>query len=178
MPSCLASYLPEGISDHCPAKVYLKNHTIRTRRAFQYCNVWSQHPQLNDKSRAVWTTHVEGCKIWKVVKRLKLLKPCLKKLNAQYFRNIVTEASEDRDALIEDQHKLHIDPLNKSLQEEEKVKHDKYRYTSYMAERFLQQQSKATWLKLGDNCTRYFFSVIKHQRLQQAITQVKDDQVE
>ncbi|WMV41864.1 hypothetical protein MTR67_035249 [Solanum verrucosum] len=42
-------------------------------------------------------------------------------------------------------------PNFKTIDEEEKVKHDKYRYTSYMAERFLQQQSKATWLKLGDD---------------------------
>lgn len=114
--------------------------------------------------------------MWKVVRKTKLLKPCLKKLNTQYFRNIVTEASEDKDALKVVQEKLQTDPLNTTLQEEEKVKYEKYRPTSYMAESFLQQQSKVTWLKLGDDCTRYFFAVIKHKGLQQAVTQVKDDQ--
>lgn len=106
MSSCGTLYPPEGISGHCPSKVYLQNQVTRTRRAFQYCNVWAQHSQFNDRIQEVWDTHVEECKMWKVVKILKLLKPGLKKLNTHYFRNIVTDACEDREALLEVQQKL------------------------------------------------------------------------
>ncbi|XP_060210448.1 uncharacterized protein LOC132637368 [Lycium barbarum] len=176
MPSCRAVYLAEGISDHFPARISLRKQATRVKRAFQYCNVWSQHPQFKDKVQTVWNTQIEGCKMWKVVRKLKLLKKSLKELNTQDFRNIVTEAVEDKIALDKAQEKLQADPLNMLLQQEERAQYTKYRHTSYMAEMFLQQQSKATWLKLGDDCTKYFFAVIRHRRLQQAITQLKDDQ--
>ncbi|KAH0641976.1 hypothetical protein KY290_033578 [Solanum tuberosum] len=76
------------------------------------------------------------------------------------------------------QEKLQTDPLNIALHEEDKVKYEKYMHTSYMVESFLHQQSKAKWLKMGDDCTTYLFVVIKHKRLQQALTQVKDDKSE
>lgn len=40
---------------------------------------------------------------------------------------------------------------------------------------YLKQQSKVTWLKLGDDNTRYFFFMIKHRRLKLATTQLKDE---
>jgi len=43
-----------------------------------------------------------------------------------------------------------------------------------LAEVFLQQRSKVNWIKLGDDNTRYFYSIIKHKRLQQATNQIRD----
>ncbi|WMV41267.1 hypothetical protein MTR67_034652 [Solanum verrucosum] len=43
---------------------------------------------------------------------MKLLKLCLKKLDTQYIRNIVTKASEYREELKVVQEKLQTDPLN------------------------------------------------------------------
>lgn len=56
----------------------------------------------------------------------------------------------------------------------EKETYQKFRQMSYMAEVFLQQRSKTTWVKLGDDNTSYFYSVIKHKRFQHAITQLRD----
>ncbi|WMV40414.1 hypothetical protein MTR67_033799 [Solanum verrucosum] len=44
-----------------------------------------------------------------------------------------------------------------------------------MAEMFLQHRSKENWIKLGDDNTNYFHSVIKQRRLKQATTQLKDE---
>lgn len=62
------------------------------------------------------------------------------------------------------------------LQQIEKEKHQKLRQSYYLAEVFLQQRSKASWIKLGDANTSYFYSVIKHSKLKQAIVQLKDNQ--
>ncbi|XP_016505767.1 uncharacterized protein LOC107823591 [Nicotiana tabacum] len=62
------------------------------------------------------------------------------------------------------------------LQQIEKEKHQKLRQSSYLAEVFLQQRSKASWINLGDDNTSYFYSVIKHRILKQAIVQLKDNQ--
>ncbi|KAK6779978.1 hypothetical protein RDI58_022162 [Solanum bulbocastanum] len=65
--------------------------------------------------------------------------------------------------------------MNVDYQEDEKKKYQKFRETSYKVEIYLQQSSKATGIKLGDDNTKYFFSVIKYRSLQQATTQLKDD---
>ncbi|KAK4717795.1 hypothetical protein R3W88_016133 [Solanum pinnatisectum] len=56
-------------------------------------------------------------------------------------------------------------------------KEEKFRQSSYVAEVYLQQRSKTTWIKVGDDKTRNFISMIKHKKLQQAIIQVIDNQM-
>ncbi|KAM3233267.1 hypothetical protein P3L10_018626 [Capsicum annuum] len=109
-----------------------------------------------------------------LVKRLELLKKKLKHLNKEHFRNILVEAEEDRVALANIQKLLHNNPMDLSLQAQEKLQSQKFRRTSYLPEIFLQQRSKVTWIRLGDDNTRYFYAVIKHKRLQQVITHIKD----
>lgn len=72
-----------------------------------------------------------------VVKKLKLLKKTLKKLNQQNFRNILKEVEDDRAALQLAQTKLHEKPSDVELQEQEKKIHQQFRKSSYLAEIFL-----------------------------------------
>ncbi|WMV46809.1 hypothetical protein MTR67_040194 [Solanum verrucosum] len=81
---------------------------------------------------------------------------------------------EDRMALAEVQKWLHQNPSDIALQEQEKQKCQRFRKSSYLAEAFLQQRSKANWIKLGDDNTRYFYSIINHKRLQLATNQIRD----
>lgn len=50
--------------------------------------------------------------MFQVVKRLKLLKKSLMKLDIHHFQNIVAEAQADRLSLLEARKKLQSDPLN------------------------------------------------------------------
>jgi len=59
---------------------------------------------------------INGCKMFQIVKKLKLLKKELKVLNTQFFRNVVAEANDDRMALYLAQNKLQADPMNMTLQ--------------------------------------------------------------
>lgn len=61
------------------------------------------------------------------------------------------------------------------MQIEERQKNQKFRNFFYLDEIFLQRGSKATWIQLGEDNTKYVHSIIKHNRLQQAITQIKDE---
>ncbi|XP_019223365.1 PREDICTED: uncharacterized protein LOC109205144 [Nicotiana attenuata] len=103
-----------------------------------------------------------------------MLKRGLKTLNTQAFHNIVTEADEDRNTLKQIQVQLQRCPTNVEYQQAEISAYQKFRQSSYLAEVYLQQMSKATWIRLGDDNTKYFHSVIKHRKLKQAITQLKD----
>ncbi|KAG5629493.1 hypothetical protein H5410_001210 [Solanum commersonii] len=114
--------------------------------------------------------------MFQVARKMKLLKGALKQLNIQHFRNIITEADEDRKALKTTQLELQAHPSSIEAQQTEKEIYMKFRQSSYLAEVYLQQQSKVTWLRLGDDNTRYFHAIIKHRRLKRATTQLKDDQ--
>nr|XP_009594786.1 uncharacterized protein LOC104091210 [Nicotiana tomentosiformis] len=170
MPDCKAIFLPEGISDHCPV-----NERHRGRKPFKFCNVWTQHPQYLEQVERGWNIEIDGCKMLRAVRKLKLLKKTLRVLNKNFFKNIEDEVKEDREALLQVQKQLQLIPTDPNVQQEEHQKYQKSRHSSYLAEVYLQQKSKATWIKLGDDNIRYFYSVIKHKRLQQAITQLKDD---
>lgn len=107
--------------------------------------------------------------MFKVARKLKILKYKLKDLNRRYFNNIIAIADEDRLALARAQASIHSNTLDTRLQEEEQKRFYNFMKSSYLAEVFLQQRSKATWIKLGDDNNIYFFSVIKHRKLQRAI---------
>lgn len=169
-----AIFMNEGISDRCPMKIEQITTRSRKNRQFKYCNVWASHPMFMEKVEAVWRQEIKGCLMFQVMKKLKLLKQHLKDLNKQYFNNILKVVDEDRDTLDEAQQALYNDPNNLGLKQMEKEKYDKFRRSSYLAEIYLQQRSKATWIQLSDDTTKYFYSVIKHKNLQQAIMQIKD----
>ncbi|KAK4721247.1 hypothetical protein R3W88_011480 [Solanum pinnatisectum] len=123
-----------------------------------------------------WLKQFPGCTLFKVVKKLKCLKKSLKQLNGQHFRNILTEADEDRDRLKQVQKTLQSSPTDLILQQQERELHKKFRRSSYLAEVFLEQRSKASWIKLGDDNTSYLYSIIKHKKLQDGVTQLKNSQ--
>jgi len=58
MPSCRVLYLPEGISDHCPAKITWMTEELREKKQFHYCNVWAQHPNFTRVVQEVWSEYV------------------------------------------------------------------------------------------------------------------------
>ncbi|XP_070049987.1 uncharacterized protein [Nicotiana tomentosiformis] len=157
MPECNARFLTEGISDHCPAKVTFVNERQRSKRSFQFCNVWTQHPQFMNIVNEGWNYTVEGCRMFTVVRRLKMLKKRLKALNNQIFHNIVAGANEDRNTLKQAQIQLQRCPTSLEYQQAK-----------------VNQMSKVTWIRLEDDNTKYFYSVIKHMRLKQATTQLND----
>ncbi|KAM3200902.1 hypothetical protein P3L10_033265 [Capsicum annuum] len=169
-----ANFMAEGLSDHCPVKISLINELRMERPAFKFCNVWTSHLQFMNIVNEGWNQNVEGCQMFRIIKRLKAMKKQLRVLNSQHFRNIITEADEDKIALGKAQAELHIQPLDEELQEQEKRMYQKFRRTSYLDECFLQQRSKINWLQLGDDNTRFFHAVIKHKRLQHTIIQVRD----
>ncbi|XP_019253857.1 PREDICTED: uncharacterized protein LOC109232545 [Nicotiana attenuata] len=59
----------------------------------------------------------------------------------------------DRKALRQAHELVRSDPLSLAYQELEKEKYNKFRQSSYMAEMHLQRESKATWVKFGDDNT-------------------------
>lgn len=85
MPAYSVCYMPEGISNHCPMKLQVLGAERMKRPTFKYCNVWSKHPKFLEIVKEGWSVEVVGCKMLQIVRKLKLLKKSLRKLNKQYF---------------------------------------------------------------------------------------------
>lgn len=64
---------------------------------------------------------------------------------------------------------------NEAFQQQEAQAYKKFRLSSYLAEMYLLQRSKTTWIKLDDDNSKYFFFVIKHRKLKQVSVQLKDN---
>ncbi|XP_060183270.1 uncharacterized protein LOC132613259 [Lycium barbarum] len=163
----------DGMPD-CRANVCQKQPTKR-KQVFKYGNVWGKHPEFQRIVEAGWNIEIVEYKMFQVARKLKLLKKQLKLLHKQHFNNIVKEAHDDRAAMLECQIRLQQDPTNVIVQQEEKVRRLKYKESAKMAEMFLLQRIKATWIKLGDDNTKYFFSIIKQRKLVHSICQIRDE---
>ncbi|MCD7465414.1 hypothetical protein HAX54_001251 [Datura stramonium] len=58
MPEFSTTFLPEGISDHCPARIALIDSPRRSRKSLKYCNEWSTHPQFLESVQVGWQQEV------------------------------------------------------------------------------------------------------------------------
>lgn len=163
MPNYTANFLIEKFSDHNLVKVELLIDRLNSKNLFKYYNVWSSHPDFLDIVKKVWQGPEMRCKMYQVVRKLKILKGRLKELNNKHLRNILTEVDDDWDTLCQIQQDLQRDSTDQELQQKEKDQYQKFRRSSYLDEIFRLQRSKATWIKLGDENTRYFYSIIKHK---------------
>lgn len=68
----------------------------KTRKSFQFCNVWTRHPQFLSIIQEGWNENIERCMMYKVDRILKMLKRSLRLLHSQEFQNIVSQANKDR----------------------------------------------------------------------------------
>uniref|UniRef100_A0A1S4C366 Uncharacterized protein n=3 Tax=Nicotiana TaxID=4085 RepID=A0A1S4C366_TOBAC len=116
------------------------------------CSSMLKHEQFLKVVEAGWNIQIDGCKMFQVVRKMKMLKRELRKLNTQSFRNIVSEANEDRTALQNTQEQLHLDPDNLELQQTGREKYQKLRKSSYLAEIYLKLKQAITQLNDAAGC--------------------------
>nr|XP_009595375.1 uncharacterized protein LOC104091687 [Nicotiana tomentosiformis] len=90
-----------------------------------------------------------------------------------HFRDILVEAEDDKIKFEKIQRELQTSPRDQDIQGKEKAQYQKFIRYSYVVESFLQQRSKATWIRIGDDNSKYFFSVIKQKKLKEAVIQLR-----
>lgn len=82
-PTAEAYFMPEGLFDHSPMLVTVYPEISRGKLPFKYFTIWSKAPGFLERVQECWQTQVEGTKMFQVVRRLKLVKEELKKLNRE-----------------------------------------------------------------------------------------------
>ncbi|XP_074299307.1 uncharacterized protein LOC141630374 [Silene latifolia] len=79
-----AHFLPEGMYDHTPC-IVSSNKQVQGKRSFKYFNMWDGSKEFLPIVRSAWQTKVDGTPMFKLVKKLKVLKPGLRQLNREKF---------------------------------------------------------------------------------------------
>lgn len=171
--SC-AKFLPRGLSDHCPAMVFLNLQTERIFKPFQIFQHIINHPDFLECVRNSWNTHVAGDPWYILTSKLKRVKTALRHLNTaagNHHDNVI----QARNALLLFQEAM---PLHAStaLFEAESDLCSKLQEALSVEEVFLKQKSRVNWLQLGDNNNSFFFKSCKGRWNSNKILAIDDDQ--
>ncbi|XP_048503083.1 uncharacterized protein LOC125498834 [Beta vulgaris subsp. vulgaris] len=76
-----AHFLPEGIFDHSPMLIKVYNQIGCGKKPFKYFHMWSTADDFGMRVSEAWSTQITGCAMYRVVKKMKLVKDSLKQLN-------------------------------------------------------------------------------------------------
>ncbi|KAL9235894.1 hypothetical protein vseg_010625 [Gypsophila vaccaria] len=121
-----------------------------------------------------WNTHIVGTHMFKLVKKMKLMKPILKQLNRDNYNDIeqTTEALEEQ--VFRLQKELGSDPTNGAIMEEEHrcVKDLMIKLEARAS--YLAQKSKQQWFSEGDTNNAYFHGIIKGRRIRNKVIEIED----
>ncbi|VFQ60700.1 unnamed protein product [Cuscuta campestris] len=173
-------FMERGISDHSP--MILKNLINEApRHCFKYCDMWSLDPSFSKVVADIWNQQQEGYSMYQVVRKLKMLKGPLRRLNRSKFQHLDNQVDELRTKLhtVQEELKIKRDPV--TLDIEKKVA---YELNLKLKANLLlkHQQAKADWIVYGDHDSKLLFYawLKKRKMLNQfsSLTNAKGDIVE
>lgn len=142
-----------------------------SRQPFKFFNMWGDHPLFLDVVGAVWQEEIFGTPMFQLFSKLKLLKKELKKLNKVHYSNISNRVLDAKFALDEVQSSLQRG-VSEELMRNESSLAEEYIRLRRDEESFYRQKSRANWLNLGDQNTRFFFHAVKKFQSKSSIRSV------
>ncbi|GJR89610.1 uncharacterized protein Tco_0213621 [Tanacetum coccineum] len=172
-PCSYALFQPYRTSDHSPSILKIPKVTIDKPKPFKFFNFLAHKKVFKEVVAAIWAVNVHGYHMYRVVKKMKLLKKPLRKLLKDQG-NLHNRVSNLRVELDEVQKALDLDPFNATLREEEAVYLKAFNEATLDEERFLQQKAKVEWLHVGDSNSAYFHKVVKGRTSRSRIEVITD----
>ncbi|XP_074296989.1 uncharacterized protein LOC141627656 [Silene latifolia] len=115
-----AHFQPEGSFDHCPCLVSCGGECQGRRKPFKFFNMWTKVPDFQSIVLTGWNNVINGTAMFRIVKKLKLLKSDLKGLNRGLFSDIERNADVPYKLLLDCQLSLQQDKTNKELMDKER----------------------------------------------------------
>ncbi|KAK2985871.1 hypothetical protein RJ640_009941 [Escallonia rubra] len=167
--------LPRVISDHSP--IILDVNSLRKARTyFKFENMWLENEGFIDLVKNCWSScNFEGWPSFILAKKLKILKKQLREWSKVEFGNMNSRKSQIM---------TEIDTLNNKEEELLLSDEDSQRRLSLqlefhqitkMEEISWRQKSRETWLKLGDENSRYFHMMASMKRRRNFISAIYVD---
>ena len=117
----------------------------------------------------VWSTNIIGCLSLQIHQKLKLLRSVLKEKFRTPIQVTVQGAEKALSAIHAD---LHAHPLDAHLVTANKACAQNLAEAKQHYASFLQQRAKLSWLKYGDENTKFFHRSINHRRTHNKINMI------
>ncbi|GKC49405.1 RNA-directed DNA polymerase, eukaryota, reverse transcriptase zinc-binding domain protein [Tanacetum coccineum] len=156
-------FLPYVVSDHNPGVLIVPEGLPKKKKTFRFVNYIADKSDFIDVMKQGWDLNVKGCKMFKVVKKLKNLKKPLNELdwkNGNLYDNVVKIKHQLKEA----QSKVEADPFNLDNKLEAVELLNKYNKSAEDELKLLHQITKVKWLKEGDRNSAYFHNILKARR--------------
>lgn len=168
--SSSAHFPPPGISDHSPAIVHVAPPPKPTPKPFKFFDFIADHPLFLSIVQGTWRRIIIGNPMYCVYEKLWLLQAEFRKLNKQEFSDISKRVSQTQFLLESLQTKLGVNPSDYVTQQEEKLLFKQFLTLSRAEECLARQKSWINWMKLGDQCTSFFFKYVNNNRNRSKLT--------
>lgn len=167
-----ALFCNPGISDHSPGILHVTQQQKTPCRRFKFCNFWTNDPNYPAMVREAWEEPVNGIPMFRIVKKLKLLKGKLKSLHKSKHSNLLGRLKEAKGKLDDVQSQLQSDPKNMQLQQSEKVYYEEYVKLASVELSLYKQKTKEEWMMDMDYNTSYFHARVAEKQARTRISRI------
>ncbi|GJZ00683.1 RNA-directed DNA polymerase, eukaryota, reverse transcriptase zinc-binding domain protein [Tanacetum coccineum] len=174
-PTANALFLPYMVSDHIPIVVSFHLCFEKKRISFKFTNFIVEKEEFIPIVDSRWKTDIHGCKMFKLVKKMKSIKSKLKDLSWKNG-NLHELVENCRQKLKVAQVKLDKNPDDKDAKKDEIKDLIKYNEVVHDEESLLLQKAKVEWISKGGRNNLYFHKVIKSRNQEYRITCICDEQ--
>ncbi|GKA49974.1 hypothetical protein Tco_0743047 [Tanacetum coccineum] len=172
-PNANALFLPFVTSDHTLYVLNIPSISGAKPKPFKFANFLASKPEFLPAVKSSWCKNIQGCSMFSVVSKLKLLKKPLRKL--KYAQgDLAGKVKSLKKELCNVQADMVKDPTNVDIRQKEAYVLNKFKETVRDEELFLKQRSKVHWLSEGDHNTKYFHRAMKEKRNSNRIEFVED----
>ncbi|GKE35332.1 RNA-directed DNA polymerase, eukaryota, reverse transcriptase zinc-binding domain protein [Tanacetum coccineum] len=134
-------FLPYMVSDHSHAIICLPDKLLKVKKSFKFSNFVADKEEFKDIVKKVWDEEINGCNMYKVVKKLKKLKNPLNRISWK-DGNLFKKASQLQEKRMQAQKNLNANPFNGDYRAEAAKLYDEYANAAVDEMKLLQQQEK------------------------------------
>ena len=117
-PTAVVNFLPEGIFDHSPMIISTVDMP-QGLKPFKFYNHWVFHEHFEDTVKQDWNQNFMGTRMFKVVQKLKQLKPLLKEMDGRSECSLAAAFKEAKKSLLHAQEAMHHSPHDPILAQQE-----------------------------------------------------------
>ncbi|XP_071714378.1 uncharacterized protein [Rutidosis leptorrhynchoides] len=155
-----AIFQPYRISDHSYVVIKMPDLISSKPKMFRFIHYITDNEHFQKCFADGWSVPISGHTMYRVVKKLRLLKNSLRKLLLNKG-NLHSYVMHLKDELERVQKQLDITPSSFDVREYEIKLLKEYNDALWDEERLLKQKSKVEWLRVGDDYSKYFHNAIK-----------------
>ncbi|GKV39884.1 hypothetical protein SLEP1_g47585 [Rubroshorea leprosula] len=171
-PNTSVVFLNPQSPDHSPSLVTVDVLMNEKPRPFRFCNALSKDENFLDLVREAWRVDIQGCPMFVVVQKLKLVKQKMKQLHKNRYGNLEGRIKDMAAELQNVQASMQNALFDETLVANEKELQHELTKLERANLSVIAQRAKVTWLKEMDSNSAYFHAKVKERQHRSVINSI------